>query len=140
MTAEIENALDARHAEARAAFFKRDADAYADIFTDDLVYRRHDGETLSRARLMQNVRDQLRKLDRVDSQFLREALIAKETEATETLTQTATGGVTVFGLLHRDMRVARRGHYTWRSDGDQWRICRVEILSEDVTSKWRFGL
>lgn len=85
MTSEIEAALDARHAEARTAFLKRDPDAYEDLFAHDLIYRRHDGETLDRARLMQDVRDQFRKLDRADSQFVRETLVVNDMEAAETL-------------------------------------------------------
>jgi len=132
--------LDARHAEARAAFHARDLDRYAAVFSPALAYRQADGRVIGRDALMRDVESQLRQLERVASSFVREDLECGPDAATELLTQTSIAGVTGFFVLHRTWTVTRRARYTWAREHGEWRITAVEVLHEHVAGRIDFGL
>jgi Domain of unknown function (DUF4440) len=136
----IEQELDGRHAAAQDAFSKRDLDAYRAIFSASLRYRQANGKVIDRNRLMRNVASQFRRLGSVQSSFVRERLTVIGNEATETLDQSATAVTTVFGVVHRRWLLHRRGEYSWAKSDGVWKIEKVTILSENLTSSWHLGL
>ncbi len=143
MALPIETILDERHRIAQDAFRNRDAAAYEALFSPRLAYTQANGETIGRDTLMRDVREQFARLKHMTSEFAREALAmgdsGRDDEVTETLTQTATTGTSAFGFIHRRWHILRRGHYIWaREDGD-WRLIRVQVLSETVRGSWRYG-
>jgi hypothetical protein len=132
--------LDAMHAEAKAAFERRDLTRYRDLFAPELTYRQADGRVIDRDRLMRDVGAQFRRLSRVRSSFLREQIEADGDRATEVLTQTASIGSTAFLVVHRTWELTRRGRYTWRRNGERWLIEAVEILEEHLgPGRWSIG-
>jgi len=135
----IEAALDARHADAAAAWASRDLGAYCALFSAGLQYRQTDGQVIDRARLMRDVKAQFDRLDFAESRYTREALVAEGAEATETLLQTILARASAFGILHRSWRIERRGRYDWSIEDGQWKILRVRVLSEEVRGSWRLG-
>jgi hypothetical protein len=135
----IEQALDRRHAAAQIAFANKDIAAYHDLFGVTLRYRQIDGVTIDRAQLMRDVGTQFRKIMRAESHFTREALHVAGDDVRETLRQTAIVEIPAFGFLRRIWRIERRGDYTWAREAGIWRIVRVDVLSEDVGSRLRWG-
>jgi len=135
----IAAALDARHAEAAAAFARRDIEAYRDLFSASLRYRQADGRVVDRDRLMADVRAQFGRLDWAESRYTREALEVEGSRAAETLLQTASGGTSAFGILHRIWRLTRRGRYLWSMEDGRWKILDVHVLSEEVRGSWKVG-
>jgi hypothetical protein len=121
--------LDAMHAEARAAFERRDLSRYCDLFAPGLTYRQVDG----RDDLMRDMGAQFRRLSRVRSSFVRERIEADGDRATEILTQTASVGATAFVVVHRTWELTRRGRYTWRKQEGRWLIEAVEVIEEQVS-------
>jgi hypothetical protein len=136
----IEQELDERHAAARDAFLKRDLNAYRAIFSASLRYRQANGKVIDRNRLMRDVASQFRQLSSVQSSFVREQLSVTGNEATETLEQSATVAATAFWVVHRRWHLRRRGEYSWTKLEGVWRIEKVTILSENLTSSWHLGL
>jgi hypothetical protein len=119
---------------------KRDLDAYRAIFSPSLHYRQANGEVINRNRLMRDVASQFRRLTFVQSTFVRELLSVTGNEATETLDQSATSEATAFGIVQRRWRLRPRGEYSWAKLDGVWRIEKVIILSENLTSSWHLGL
>ncbi len=128
--------LDAAHERAHRAYAARDVATYMDTFHPLLEYRQHNGHSISREQLASNVRAQLRRVYAAASTFHRTALTAgaDRASATEDGEQCATFEVRAFGILRRIWSVQRRGRYHWIRSEDAWRILRVEVLDEKVTS------
>jgi len=125
--------LDEMHAEARAAFERRDLARYREVFAPQLKYQQADGRVIDRQRLMRDVGAQFRRLSWSRSSFVREHIEIGEDHATEVLNQTASGGVTVFFILHRTWHITRRGRYIWGKEAGRWRIEEVQVLEERVS-------
>jgi hypothetical protein len=136
---QIEAVLDERHIVANQAFAHKDAEAYKNVFGVDLRYSQADGATIDRVRLMKDVRAQFKRLDRAESSFTRESLEVDGGEVRETLLQIAIAEASAFGFLRRIWRVERRGHYTWVIEDRQWKIVRVQVLSEKAEGRWKIG-
>jgi hypothetical protein len=137
----IARALDERHAQAQAAFRRKDLGAYSDLFAPDLRYERSDGQVIDRDRLMRDVSFQFERLSDFDGAFEREALNLDGGRTTETLTQSALIELSAFaGLLKRSWSLKRRGEYRWSNPDGVWRIAEVRVLQETMQPKgWRFG-
>ena len=131
--------LDAMHAEAKAAFERRDLAAYRDLFAPGLAYRQADGRVIGRDDLMKDVGIQFRRLSRVRSSFVREQIEADGDRATEVLTQVGSVSATAFLVVHRTWELIRRGRYTWRKQAGRWLIEAVEVIEEQV-GPGRFSL
>jgi hypothetical protein len=137
--ASIEQALDERHAAGQAIYARRDIDGYRELFSPTLSYRQANGKVIGRDELMRDVARQFRNLTNARSSFTREQLSVDGGNVVETLTQLATAQATAFGIVHRLMRIERRGMYSWTNVDGVWRIAAVRILNEKMTSSWRFG-
>jgi hypothetical protein len=132
--------LDARHAEAQAAFARRDAAAYAAMFSPALAYRQPDGRVIGREQLLRDVEAQFRNTGGAVSTFARERLSVAGAQAVELLTQTAYFETSAFGLIHLRWRLTRRGEYTWTRENGAWVIVRVDVLAESIGRVgWRLG-
>jgi len=120
--------LDEMHTELRVAFERRDLARYREVFAPRLKYQQADGHVIDRRRLMRDVAAQFRSLSWIRSSFVREHIEIGEDHATEVLTQTASGGVTVFFIVHRTWYVTRRGRYIFplrRSSANRsWLVSR----------------
>ncbi len=137
--AQFATELDARHAEAKRAFERRDLAAYREIFAPDLAYCQADARVIGREQLMRDVAIQFDRLRWVRSSFTRESIEPGNDRAIELLTQTALAGATAFFFIHRIWKIARKGRYHWTKVENQWRISRVEVLEECVTGHFKFG-
>ncbi len=135
----ITTALDARHAQAQAAFTNRDIEAYREIFSAEGRYEQKDGIVLDQSRLMRDVRAQFQKMDRAESRFVREKLVLDGEQVSETLIQNASFEVSLFGLVRRRWDLERRGVYTWVMEDGRWRISHVRILDEHLRGTWRMN-
>ena len=139
-SSDVAEALDKRHAAAQVAFVRRDACAYAEMFHADLEYQRPDGPIIDRESLMRDVRDQFRRLSLAETSFKRERLEIEDGWVTETVIQSAAGEISAFfGLVRRLWNLHRRGRYSWTDTGGTWQIARVQVLSEVVRFRWKFG-
>jgi hypothetical protein len=140
-TAAIRAELDTAHNSARQAYARRDAAAYMAMCHPDLEYQQADGKIIGWESLAGDVRTQLSRVAAASSEFQRETLEVDEDgiTATEVCEQRATYEVRAFGLLHREWSVRRRGRYKWVRVSAGWRIRRVEVLAEDMRSRWWFG-
>ncbi len=137
----IERDLDERHAEAQAAFLRRDIAAYCEMFSPTLAYQQLNGQVIGRDQLMRDVAAQFRQLSSVESSFTREALHVTDSEVTEALMQTATAEATAFGFIHRRWKLNRRATYCWTKRQEMWTIERVTVHSETMMSAgWSFGV
>lgn len=133
-------ALDERHAFASNAFAERDATAYASLFCEDLEYRRADGAEIGKRHLMRDVAKQLSRVSSFKTSFKRDDLGISRHEATETLTQILTLEMSAFTFVHRKFALKRCARYTWMTADGEWKIAKVHVLFEDVSSNgWRFG-
>jgi hypothetical protein len=132
--------LDAMHAEAKAAFDRRDLSAYCALMSPELTYRQADGRIIGRDDLLRDVRIQFRRLSRVRSSFVRQSIEVDGDRAIETLTQTACVGATAFVVVHRTWQLTRRGRYTWRKQAGRWLIEAVEVIDETLgPGRWSLG-
>ena len=122
--------LDAMHAEAKAAYERRDLSAYRDLFAPGLTYRQADGRVIDRDRVMSDVGAQFRRPCRIHSSFSREEIESDGDRATEILTQTVSVGATAFLIVHRTWELIRRGRYTWIRHAGRWRIEAVDVIEE----------
>jgi hypothetical protein len=133
--------LDAMHLEAREAFEHRNLAAYRELFAPGLTYCQADGRVIGRNRLMRDVAAQFRRLDGIRYSFERKSIEIGDGRANELLTQTGCAYVTVFLIVHRIWEVSRRSRFYWTDVGEQWRIERVEVIEEHVsTGRFRIGL
>jgi len=133
--------LDATHDRARAAYARRDVDAYMAMFHPEVAYTQPDGRTIGHEQLARDVRAQLARVHSATTEFRREALEVRDAAtATETLEQRATFAVRAFGFLRRDWSVSRRGRYEWVRTAATWQLRRVEVLWEEVASRLSVGL
>jgi len=126
--------LDAVHERARLAYARRDARAYIDTLDPSLEYTQLDGRTVGVEQLARDVRVQLARMHRAETEFHREALETDQEvgRAIETLEQRATFQVRMFGFIAREWTVRRRGRYEWLRTTDGWKLRRVHVLSEEV--------
>jgi hypothetical protein len=129
----ITTELDELHAQARAAFERRDLAQYRDLFEPGLAYRQADGRVIDRDRLMRDVDAQFRRLGWLRSRFVREHIEFDDNRATEILVQTASAGSTAFFVVHRVWELTRRGRYVWGKQSGRWQIQEVEVLQEQVS-------
>lgn len=137
----IEAELDAAHDRARAAYARRDVDAYMAMFHPDVAYTQPDGRIIGYEQLARDVRAQLARVDSATTEFRREALeVGDAATATETLEQRATFAIRAFGFLRRDWSVSRRGRYEWVRGAATWQLRRVEVLWEEVVGRLSVGL
>jgi len=134
--------LDAAHERARRAYAARDLSACMDTFHPDLEYRQADGRVIGREQLGRDVADQLGRVHAASGEFHRGSIEvnADGLGATEEGEQHATFEVRAFGVLRRVWSVRRHGRYEWAYGAAGWQIRRVEVLREDVTSRFSFGL
>jgi hypothetical protein len=130
-------ALDARHAEAIAAFDHRDIKAYSDLFSDSLRYERSDGKVIGKSQLMRDVKAQFRRLSRAKSSFVRDSSIVEGRNVAETLNQHVVCEASAFGFVRRRWSLERRGRYTWTLEDGHWRIIDVRISDEQLGSGWK---
>ena len=131
---QVAQALDAAHRSAKAAYSRRDPLAYMELFADDLAYRQADGNVIGRDQLAKEVKAQLSMLDSAETSFTREKLEVVGDEATEVLRQIATVTTKHFIVIRRTWNIDRLGKYVWRNTEQGWRIKKVEVLKEKVTS------
>lgn len=128
------------HAEAKAAFERRDFSGYRDLFAPGLAYRQADGRAIDRDDLMRDVCTQFRRLSWVRSTFVREHVEVDGNCATQILTQTGAVGATAFLVVHRTWEPVRRGRYRWRKQGGRWHVEAVDVIEEHVSpGRWSFG-
>jgi hypothetical protein len=140
-SASIAADLDAVHDRARAAYARRDVDAYMEVFHPALTYTQPSGRTIGREQLGRDVRAQLARVDHATTEFRREALEVRDLQtATETLEQRATFAVRAFGFLRREWTVSRRGRYEWIRAGGTWQLRCVDVLSEETVGRLSVGL
>ena len=132
--------LDATHARGREAYMRRDAAAYIAWFHPRLEYVQSDGQTIDRDQLASDISAQLAAVHRATTEFVRESLRLLPEGALEVLEQRATFEVRAFGVLHREWSVRRRGRYEWTRTTDGWQVRRVEVLSEQITSRTWLGI
>lgn len=133
--------LDAAHDRARAAYARRDAEAYMAMCHPALAYTQRDGRTIGREQLARDVRAQLARVDTATTEFRREALEVQDAgTATETLEQRATFAVRAFGFIRREWTVSRRGRYEWVRTAATWQLRRVEVLREEIVGRLSVGL
>ena len=133
--------IEAVSALARAAYLRRDVDAFMATFHPDLVYRQLDGHTIGHQHLARDVRAQLARMDTATSEFRHVTLDVQDAEtATRTVEQRATFAVRAFGFLRRELTVTRTSEYEWVRTGSTWQVRRVEVLREEVVSKFSIGL
>ncbi len=129
----IADELDSMHASARQAFLARDIGAYRSFFTEDLRYVQPDGKPIGRDELMRDVRKQLAQFKTVDSVMTRETIAMNDNgTVTQILNQIGIYSLSVFVFFTKKWSIKRRGKYTYRRTDVGWRICGVEVLSEDV--------
>jgi hypothetical protein len=135
------SALDAKHAEARLAFERKNLLDYTAIFSPNLRYHQIDGRIIGRDQLMQDVRSQFRRLSHVRSSFAREQIDVLDDRVTEVLIQTASASVTAFLVVHKTWAIFRKGQYTWKKNDIGWQIDEVFVIEENVTSLgFQYGL
>jgi hypothetical protein len=137
---DIAAALDARHADATAAFNDRDVDSYSNLFSENLRYERPDGKVISKSQLMRDVKTQFRRLVRAESNFVRQDLCVEDGNVSEELTQGAVGEASAFGFVRRTWSLERCGRYTWAIEDGQWKIIYVRVSHEHVGSSWKLRL
>ena len=131
----IVNELDAFHDAAKQAFLARDLDAYRDLFTVDLRYTQPNGKTITRSQLVRDVGKQLRTFKTVDSQKKRKSVVVNDDgTVTQIVSQSATYSVSVFLFFTKSWTIERQGKYTFRKTDTGWKVCNVEVLTEDVES------
>ena len=118
---------------------RRDLVAYR-AFSPELAYCRADGQVIGRDQLMRDVESQFRRLSWLHSTFVRESIEAADDRACEILTQTGSAGTTAFFLVHRIWELTRSGRYYWTKLEGRWRIYRVELIEENVSGRFHFGL
>jgi Domain of unknown function (DUF4440) len=126
--------LDAMHLEAREAFERRDLAAYRALFAPELTYCQADGRVIGRDQLMRDVAAQFRRLSGFRSSFVREAIEIGDGRANELLTQTGCTCATAFFIVHRVWEFSRRSRFFWTDVGKRWRIERVEVIKEHVST------
>ena len=129
----IADELDSVHASARKAFRARDIDTYCSFFTEDLRYVKPDGKQIGRDELMRDIRKQLAQFKTVDSEMSRETIAMNDDgTVTQILNQNGVYSVAVFVIFTKIWNIKRRGKYTYRRTDTGWRICDVEVLSEEL--------
>jgi hypothetical protein len=128
--------LDAAHELAHDAYARLDAVASMAIFHPELDYVRPDGSKVDRAQLARDVRSQLARVHAAESDYRRLTLeLHGADEATELLEQRARFEVRAFRFVRREWSVRRRGRYQWRKTSNGWQIRRVDLLSEEISSR-----
>lgn len=133
--------IKAVSARARAAYLRRDVDAFMATFHPDLAYTQLDGRTIGHAQLARDVQDQLARMDTATSEFRHVTLEVRNAEAaTQTVEQRGTFAVRAFGFLRREWTVNRSARYEWVRTGSTWQVRRAEVLREEVVSKFSIGL
>ncbi len=133
--------LDALHAEAKAAFERKDLATYTSVFAPGLRYRQRDGRVIGRDQLMRDVQAQFRRFNRVHSSYVREHLEVTDGRATEILEGTGSAEATAFFVVHFTWKVTRRGRYLWTRMEGRWQIEEVDVWEEKVSrGSFRFGL
>ena len=129
----IADELDSMHASARHAFRSRDIINYRSFFTDDLRYVQSDGKEIGIDELMRDVSKQLTQFKAVDSRLTRESIEMNDNgTVTQLLKQIGTYSLSVFLVFTKTWNIDRRGKYTYRKTDSGWRICDVEVLSENL--------
>lgn len=136
---ELAAALDARHADATAAFDGRNIKAYSDLFSDSLRYERTDGKVVGKSQLMRDVKAQFRRLSSAKSSFVRDNLVVDGGNVVETLIQHAVCEASAFGFVRRTWPLERRGRYTWAIEHANWRIIDVRVGDEQLGSGWKLS-
>jgi hypothetical protein len=133
--------IEAVSALARAAYLRRDVDAFMATFHPALAYTQLDGRTIGHEQLARDVRDQLARMDTATSEFRQSALEVRDAEtATQTVEQRGTFAVRAFGFLRREWTVSRSIRYEWVRTESTWQVRRAEILREELVSKFSIGL
>jgi hypothetical protein len=138
---EVITELDAKYAQARAAFERRDLAAYMSLFSSELRYRQSNGKVINRARLGEDVQAQFQHLTRVQSYDVRRERIELDGDKViVTLCLIACVSTSAFFIVHRTWNLYRKGRYVWRKTEDGWQIDEVDILEETVNpGRFHFG-
>jgi hypothetical protein len=133
-TDSIAEELDAMHRKAMEHFRAKDVSSYVKLFAADLIYRQANGVEIGRDQLARDVAAQLSRIESSDTTYKRESLRIEGDHVVEQLVQTASATVRVFLFFRRTWQVRRTGRYSWAKSSDGWKIQRVEVLDERVTS------
>jgi hypothetical protein len=137
----IADELDAMHAMAKEVFERGDFDAYRDLFSPDLKYRRADGKVVGRDDLLRDARAQFHRYRRTQSSIVRETLDVEGESATEIVTRTVSVIATAFFVVHRNFKYVVKGRFTWKQFEGRWRIEEIDVLEQRVRlGRFSFGL
>jgi hypothetical protein len=132
--ASIADELDAMHRIAMEHYRRKDVRAYMHLFAPAVRYRQMNGVEIGRDQLARDVEAQFARLISAETSYVRQSLSVEGEYATEDLVQVASATIRVFLFFRRTWQVRRTGRYRWAKDPDGWKIHRVDILDERITS------
>jgi len=107
-----------------------------EVFSPELQYRQADGKVIDFAQLRRDVVRQITTMHSGDTTFIRESLECVGDQATELYRQDVWYEVKAFLIIRRRWKVARRVRRIWRKTSQQWRVTEVDVLDEQITSRW----
>jgi hypothetical protein len=129
---EVISELDAMHARTKAAFDRKDLDAYMAVFSPYLRYRELNGEIIDCAQLRRDLQAQFQLLSKSQLNYTREGVEVVGDTVAETIYQVARLSSRVFFVFHRTCNVTRRGRCIWVRTDDGWQIEQMDVLEETV--------
>ncbi len=124
--------IDQMHQFANKALGLKRFDAYINIFSDNLSYKQLNGKIIDKKELAKDTAFYFSRLENSQSQYERKDFSIEENRFTENLIQKATSSIKVFFFFTKKWTVERVGIYEWIKIEDNWKIEKVEILSEKI--------
>lgn len=132
--------IDARHAASKAAQERRDAETYLEQLDPEVVVIEPDGRECGFADLARGVRWQFENFDTFSSSFERESFEETPTGAVEVARQRVRAEIKAFFVVRRVFECDRRSRLQWtRCTDGQLRITRLEMLEQDMRTRFRLG-
>jgi hypothetical protein len=131
-TEKILKEIDEMHLFSKESLEQKRFNDYISVFLDDLTYKQLNGRVIDKMQLAKDTNLYFSRLKSSTSQFERKDYSINGNRFTENLIQKSTASIKVFFFFIKKWTIEREGIYEWIHSDGNWRIEKVEILSEKV--------
>jgi hypothetical protein len=131
-TTEIIPEIDYEHTLSNRFLKNKDSFLYTAMFAENLEYTQQNGKTIGKKQITKDTQKYFDRIieadssyERIDSEFKNEIFI-------ERLIQKSEITIRVFLFFSKKWKLEREGIYHWQQIGAEWKIIKVQVLSEII--------
>jgi hypothetical protein len=105
---------------------------YVAVFAENLEYTQQNGKTIGKKQITKDTQKYFDRIIEADSSYDRISSEFKNGVFIERLIQKSEITIRVFWFFSKKWKLEREGIYHWQEIGAEWKIIKVQVLSEII--------